>query len=278
MLCRSIASTLRSGAPRRAFHSHCENILTITGSTSAVDSFKTAVQPVQPRVSNAATRPTHAQLWSRSCSAQELLSFQSLRPSAEGGWPWGVLVARQDSWGCTTDAMQVELLEGRPRLKGRSSIRYSFETGDSPPLRWLDAAAQEHPSLRLGFKYAVPATAEAYEMEYLQGRLVCRAQVSFATWMWGNRVHRPAFFQELKALLHLPDGRLSRKRKLTAEDVEARLLAGGELPRAVELLSASVRGWAGKSRLKKLWRAQVLPEFVAWLHAPVAEPEPLLVA
>ena len=92
--------------------------------------------------------------------------------------------------------------------------------------------------LRLGFKYALPAAGEAYELEFLQGRLVAKAQVSYASWMWRARVRRPEFFHELKALLHLPDGRLPKKRKLTPADVEARLLAGGELQRAVELLHA----------------------------------------
>lgn len=272
----------RSALPfsRRAalsFHSRSrrvENCLTVTGSSPSVELFKAACEPVQRELSNAVTRPVHAQLWSRSSAAKEPLSFQRILPTATwAAWPWDH--EQQRCWGSATDAQNVALLQGRPRLKGRSSVRYEFETGDSPPLQWLDAAARQYPSLRLGFKYAIPAAAEAYEMEFLQGRLVAKAQVSYASWMWRARVRRPEFFVELKELLRLPDGRLPKKRRLTAADVEARLLAGGELQRAVELLHTSVNGLAGKSRLKKLWRGEVLPEFVAWLHA--AEPEPELV-
>jgi len=161
-------------------------------------------------------------------------------------------------------------------------VRYDFETGSAPPLLWLKAAAETFPTLRLGFKYALPATAEAYELEYLQGRLVYSTQVSVASYMWANRVHRPEFFAQLKELLRLPDGRVPKKKRLTPAQVEARLLAGGELARAVEMLDHTVRGWAGKSRLKKLFRGVVLPEFVAWLNSPeplrASEPADLLPA
>lgn len=138
-------------------------------------------------------------------------------------------------------------------------MRYEFGTLDAPPLRWLQEAAAQHAQVSLNFKYAVLEPAAAYELAFLQGRLVYKTQVSVASWMWTNRVPRIEFFSSLHGMLSktFPDGRLPKKRRLTAADVEARLVEAGELSRAVDLLDRIVGGWAGKSRLKKLWRMQV---------------------
>lgn len=239
----------------------CENILTVTGGSRAVNSFTAAAEPL----SDVATSPLYPQ-WPLPTTARNPLSFQRMLPTTEDD------LHKEQRWGCPADAESVSLEQGRPRLKGRTSVRYTFETRESPPIKWVCAAAALYPSLDLGYKFSLPEAQEAYELVFLRGRLEYKTRVSVASWLWAHRADRHDFFLRLKMLLNFPDGKSPKKKKLKAADVEARLLDTGELAPILEMLNSSISGWAGKSRLRKLWRSSVLPEFVVWLHAAEREP------
>jgi len=235
-------------------------MLAVTGAEDGVDAFKRDHKSVE---ASASFLPRGLAFF-----GPQPLSFQRLLPCDQDE------SYRQYLWGCASDAANVHLLPGRPRLAGRSSIQFLFST-DNAPLAWLKSAAEQHPTLRLGLKYAIAEDAQAYEVEYIQGRRTHMSQVSYAVWAWENKVDSSTYFHELKQLLRFPDGRVPKKRKLKLGDIEARLVAEGTYERAVGLLSGSIfsiSGWDGPSRRsQKLFHGVVLPQFVAWLHSPNAQ-------
>mmetsp|Transcript_34970 Transcript_34970/g.112306 ORF Transcript_34970/g.112306 Transcript_34970/m.112306 type:complete len:290 (-) Transcript_34970:106-975(-) len=242
----------------------CDNLLTVTGPRADIAAFADA---------NVATSPSF--LPQRTpfgglaflASAPGPLSFQPLLPISESG----ILEHDrcEEAWGCTTDARDVQMHPGQPRIKGRKSVRYEFCTGEGPPERWLQSAAAHHPRLRFDLHYLLLDVPSAFEVGYLRGQRLFRSQVSVDSWMWRHRVERDAFFAELKGLLGLPDGRLPRKRKLKPAEVEARLAARGAADDAILLLCQHLqRGARSYGRATKLWYQTVLPEFAAWLYTP----------
>merc|ERR1711934_478399 len=144
--------------------------------------------------------------------------------------------------------------------------------GRQAPLRWLAAAAEQHPQLRLGLNYALPHQPAAFEVCYTRAKCVYKQQVIYHTWVWNHRVRKSELFSELKNLLRFPDGRMPKKRKMKVEDVEARLHAKHEYTTALTLLAHCM--WdagvaaekATRYRLGKTFHTLALPEFVAWLR------------
>jgi len=241
------------------------NILTVTGSTEDVASFRSEnhASGVSPGVHAFVPRGL-----AFITGLTPELSFQRLLPVE----PHGGELERASLWGSRSDAMDVEVSSGWPKSKGRSSLSFTFRTLDAPPIVWCEAAATRHPSLRFGLKYALPHARAAYEMEWQKATLTHKTQVSYHGWIWNHQLRKPDVFADLKGLLRFPDGRVPKKRKLKVPDVEARLHAEGTYSRALALLS---QGWAtpeeGMRRApqsqRRLFQTAVLPEFVAWLHS-----------
>jgi hypothetical protein len=249
-----------------------ENRLTITGSTTKVEAFKQDVcSGVSPASLSFLPRGV---LFDK--EATSVLTFQKLLPVQQRA----ALVEPEHLaavWGSTTDALEPRMLEGRLRRKGRSSVVFEFVTAGAPPLPWLAAAAEAQPSLRLSFKWAQPESRTAFEAVYQDARLIHRTQVSFTSWVWEHKVAKDELFAQLKGLLRFPDGRVPRKQKLKAVDVEWRLHQAGAYTQAVVLLV--YHGWGAAaaeavaenaqsaSSPLKLFHRVVLPEFAAWLYS-----------
>jgi len=247
-----------------------ENRLVVTGGAASLEAFKT----------DALVSPASLSFLPRGLAwfgEPTTLTFERLlpiaRPTLEA--PEELAMAR---WGCATDAIDASVHEGAPRAKGRASVVLEFETGQQPPLAWLAAAAESQPTLRFGLKWAHPSSKAAYEAVYQEARLIHKTQVSYHGWVWEHKVAKAALFDELKALLRFPDGRVPRKRKLKAADVEARLRAAGAYTQAVMLLAYHANDWGGARevraegvavpvRQERVFHSLVLPEFVAWLRS-----------
>merc|ERR1712113_1123392 len=122
----------------------CENMLAVTGAEDGVDAFKRDHKSVE---ASASFLPRGLAFF-----GPQPLSFQRLLPCDQDE------SYRQYLWGCASDAANVHLLPGRPRLAGRSSIQFLFST-DNAPLAWLKSAAEQHPTLRLSLKYAIAENA-----------------------------------------------------------------------------------------------------------------------
>jgi len=257
---RSTSVALRSVVARLSIR--CENVLTITGAEASVQSFEQGQRAADQGLAFVPRGLAFTGSASR-------LSFQRLLPIE---MPLEVEHTLEhphlDRWGCSTDAMEVELLPGRPRLPGRRSVIYAFVTGEHAPLAWLERAAVAHPQLRLGLKYAKPELAEAHQIEYNMARRTHATQVSYAAWVWERKVDSTSYFCELRRLLRFPDNRVPRKRKLTLDDVYARLQLQDTYEHAIGLLGDRVSGWdRPKRRIEKLFNWVVLPQFIVWLRS-----------
>lgn len=241
-----------------------DNILTVTGKEDDVETFKANAMGIAPE--GLAFLPRGLAFLS---AGPPLLSFQRLCPVPPS--PIMVEARAMLAWGSTTDAYDVSVAAGRPRKKGRCSVIYEFATGGHAPLEWLAAAAERHPALQFGLKYALPHEPSACELEYQRGRRIFVTGVPYQAHVWHNKIGKEDLFTDLKSLLRLPDGRVPLKRKLKVLDVEAMLHGHGEYARALRLLSLT-RGWgesatANASRYAKLFQTIVLPEFVGWLYS-----------
>jgi len=241
-----------------------DNLLTVTGNVDAVAAFRSDATGPSP-----GSLPWLPRGLAFSPGDLPELSFQRLLPVE----PHKGSVERASVWGSPADATEVKVSAGWPKSKGRTSVTYQFRTG-APPLRWLEAAAVKHPSLRFGYKYAIPQARTAYEMEFQQARLIHKTQVSYSGWVWNHKARKPDLFADLKDLLRFPDGRVPKKRKLKVPDVEARLHAEGTYSHALALLSAQGGGTPEEGALRraphrqrKIFHTAVLPEFVAWLRS-----------
>lgn len=268
-LCRPRVDRLRLiSTPRRARHTRCENLLTVTGRTGEVTAFKSNARAVPPGSFAYLPRGLAFLDGTSPLSFHRMLPIE-VSPGAEGAL--AAAEAKEHLWGCSTDATEVRVLPGWPRAKGRSSVKFEFVTDETPPLRWLEAIAAQEPGLRFGLKYALPHVPAAFEVEYQRGKRILKTQVSYAAWAWKHKAEQGAVFTQLKALLRLPDGRLPRKRRVTAANIEERLRAQGAYLPALQLLGDSVRGgsWAGLAHTHaKLFHELVLPEFATWLRSP----------
>lgn len=145
------------------------------------------------------------------------------------------------------------------------------------PLPWLAAAAEAHPSLRLSFKWAQPSSRTAFEAVFQDARLIHQTQTSYSAWVWDHKIAKNELFGQLKGLLRFPDGRVPRKQKLKAVDVEWRLHQAGAYTQALVLLAHHGWGAAAAEAVAeraesatspmKLFHRVVLPEFAAWLYS-----------
>jgi len=269
--CRRPALRLHSRSTYRLLHSHYQAVsecsLTVTGSTGCIDAFKRSVRCVSE--SGLAFLPRGIAFLGRETS---VLSFQRLLP-VEDVVEKAAPSELTQLWGSATDARAVLLKPGWPKAKGRSSLVYDFVTGGGPPLKWLQVAAEAHPSLRFGLKYALPCERAAFEVEYQHARRIHQTQVSYQAWLWNHKVSKNDIFADLKRLLNFPDGRVPKKRKLTIAELRNRLQANEVYTHALELVARDVRGLEDAARrvqshrFAKLFQTTVLPEFHTWLQS-----------
>lgn len=260
MRSRPAGLVLRSAAARLS--TRCENVLTVTGAEASVQCFEQG----QVAADQGLAFVPRGLAFTGSASR---LSFQRLLPIET---PLEMEHSHEhphlNRWGCSTDALEVEVLPGRPRLAGRREVTYHFVTGDGAPLAWLGHAAVANPSLRLGLKYALPQRAEAHEIEYNMAKRTHATQVSYAAWVWERKVDATSYFCELRSLLRFPDNRVPRKKKLTLDDVYTRLCVQDTYEVAIGLLGDRVSGWdRPKRRIEKLFNWVVLPQFIVWLRS-----------
>jgi hypothetical protein len=259
---------------RASLLARTENRLTVTGSTVDVEIFKSNASGVSPRSLSFQPRG----LLFGEAAAPPPLTFQRLLPVTQPVTDPDELLAL---WGSTTDALSPRLSDGRPRRKGRASAVFEFLTYGHAPLPWLAAAAASQPTLRFGLMWAQPDTMVASEVVFQDARLIHKSKMSHSSWLWDHKVAKEELFGQIKELLRFPDGRVPRKNKLKAADVEARLRQAGSYTQAIVLLAQ--HGWGaaaaeaeaaraassdGALRRVKFFHRSVLPEFVAWLYWP----------
>jgi hypothetical protein len=259
---------------RASLLARTENRLTVTGSTVDVETFKSNASGVSPRSLSFLPRG----LLFGEAAAPPPLTFQRLLPVTQPVTDPDELLAL---WGSTTDALSPRLSDGRPRRKGRASAVFEFLTYGHAPLPWLAAAAASQPTLRFGLMWAQPDTMVASEVVFQDARLIHKSKMSHSSWLWDHKVAKRELFGQIKELLRFPDGRVPRKNKLKAADVEARLRQAGSYTQAIVLLAQ--HGWGaaaaeaeaaraassdGALRRVKFFHRSVLPEFVAWLYWP----------
>lgn len=260
MMTRRVA--LRTPVAAARLSTRCENILTVTGPEASVQSFEHSQAAIDPGLAFVPRGLAFIGNASR-LSFQRLLPIEvplEVEPSLDH--------PHLERWGCSTDALQVKVMPGRPRLAGRRSVVYEFETGDNAPLAWLERAAVAHPQLRLGLKYAQPELAAAHQIEYNMAKRTHATQVSYAAWVWERKVDATSYFCELRRLLRFPDNRVPRKKKLTLDDIYSRLYVQGTYGHAIGLLSDRVTGWERpQRRIEKLFTWVVLPQFLVWLQS-----------